>query len=199
MGQQDSGDQREAAESRPSADELVERNRQVADIVKTPGMAAAPSRHVAIVTCMDARVDPLAELGLDIGDAHVIRNAGGIITDDVIRSICISQQMMGTLEIVVVHHTSCGMCGLDEPALADQLERRSGERPMWPIGAFADDSSGLREAVAALEASSFIERDTIIFGFLYNIESGLLTDVALGNTVTPATAAATTTDSSANR
>jgi carbonic anhydrase len=192
MSHQDSGDQPDAAELLPSAAELIEHNRRVADTVKTPGMAAAPRRHVAVVTCMDARIDPLAELGLDIGEAHVIRNAGGVVTDDVIRSLSISQQKMGTREIVVVHHTSCGMCGLDETALRDQLEGRFGKRPEWPIGAFADDQTGLRDAIAALEASSFIEPDTIIFGFLYDIETGLLTDVALGETVT----AATSTDSS---
>ncbi len=189
MSQQDSGKQPEPDELRPSADELIEHNRHVADTVKTPGMAAAPRRHVAVVTCMDARIEPLAELGLDIGEAHVIRNAGGVVTDDVIRSLSISQQKMGTREIVVVHHTSCGMCGLDETELRDQLERRFGERPEWPIGAFADDQTGLRDAIAALEASSFIERDTIIFGFLYDIETGFLTDVALGEAVTAATSA----------
>lgn len=196
MSTPDSGNPPDAAESLPSADELIEQNRRVADAVKTPGMAAAPSRHVAIVTCMDARLDPLTELGLNIGDAHVIRNAGGVITDDVIRSLCISQQKMGTREIVVVHHTSCGMCGLDEAELSDHLVRRFGERPEWPIGAFADDATGLRDAIAELEASPLIERDTTIFGFLYDIESGLLTDVALGETVTAATGA-TNTDSSA--
>ncbi len=189
MSRQDSGEQPEPAELRPSADELIEHNRQAADTVKTPGMDAAPRRHVAVVACMDARIEPLAELGLDIGEAHVIRNAGGVVTDDVIRSLSISQQKMGTREIVVVHHTSCGMCGLDEAALRDQLENRFGERPEWPIGAFADDRTGLRDAIAALEASSFIERDTIIFGFLYDIDTGLLTDVAQGETVSAATSA----------
>ena len=177
MGQQDDANGREAAEFRSSADDLVERNRQAADAVKTPGMAAAPSRHVAVVTCMDARIDPLAELGLTVGEAHVMRNAGGVVTDDVIRSLCISQQLLGTREILVIHHSKCGMCGLDESTFSDDLRDRLGARPDWPIGSFADPDDDVRSAIATLRASPFIEHDTAVRGFVYDVDTGLLNEV----------------------
>ena len=165
----------------PCADELVGRNRSVAEAVKTPGMAAAPSRRVAIVTCMDARIDPLAELGLSVGEAHVIRNAGGVVTDDVIRSLCISQQLLGTREILVVHHTGCGMCGLDEAQLRADLADRLGADPGWPFGSFADAADDVQASIAALAASPFIEHDTAIRGFVYDVDTGLLGEVAPGD------------------
>ncbi|WP_419840944.1 beta-class carbonic anhydrase [Candidatus Poriferisodalis sp.] len=162
----------------PCADELVERNRRCAADVRTPGMAAAPSRRVAVVTCMDARIDPIAALGLSIGEAHVIRNAGGVVTDDVIRSLCISQQLLGTREVLVIHHTGCGMCGLDATAFSDELHQRLGARPPWPIGSFTDAAQDVRSSLAALCASPFIEHDTAIRGFVYDVETGLLHEVA---------------------
>ena len=177
MDQTAGPDQAAADDFHPSADDLIQRNRSAADTVKTPGMAAAPSRHVAIVTCMDARIDPLAELGLRVGEAHVMRNAGGVITDDIIRSLCISQQLLGTREVLVIHHTACGMRGLDEAAFADSLEARVGQRPGWPIGAFTDTEEDVRRAVATLRASPFIEHDTAIRGFVYDVETGLLNEV----------------------
>ena len=167
----------DTSEHHRAIDELVERNRQAADTVKTPGMAAAPSRHVAIVTCMDARIEPLAELGLTVGEAHVIRNAGGVVTDDVIRSLCISQQLLGTREVLVIHHSGCGMCGLDEAAFSDDLRDRLGARPDWPIGSFADPDEDVRSAIATLRASPFIEHDTAMRGFVYDVETGLLNEV----------------------
>ena len=177
MGQQDAHAEPNSSEYHPSADELVERNRRLADTVKTPGMAAAPSRHVAIVTCMDARIDPLAELGLGVGEAHVMRNAGGVITDDVIRSLCISQQLLGTREVLVVHHTGCGMCGLDAAAFSKEMEDRFGEPPGWPIGSFADPAEDVQAAIATLRASPFIEHDTAVRGFIYDVDTGLLNEV----------------------
>ncbi len=162
----------------PAVYELVERNKERAENIKTPGMASPPSRQVAIVTCMDARIDPLALLGLSIGTAHVIRNAGGVVTDDVIRSLCVSQQLLGTREILVIHHTNCGMCGLDESAFIDDLQQRLGARPQWPIGSFLDTADDVRAAVAALHGSPFVEYDTAISGFVYDTETGLLNSVA---------------------
>lgn len=177
MGHDSEAGEPTAAEFRPSADELIEHNRQAADAVKTPGMAAPPSRHVAIVTCMDARIDPLAELGLTVGEAHVMRNAGGVVTDDVIRSLCISQQLLGTKEILVIHHTKCGMCGLDETAFSNDLGQRLGARPSWPICSFADPADDVRAAIATLRASPFIEHDTAVRGFIYDVDTGLLNEV----------------------
>ena len=161
----------------PSADDLIEHNRQVADAVKTPDMAAPPSRHVAIVTCMDARIDPLAELGLTVGEAHIMRNAGGVVTDDVVRSLCISQQLLGTREILVIHHTKCGMCGLDEAAFSNDLGQRLGTRPSWPICSFADPADDVRAAIETLRTSPFIEHDTAVRGFIYDVDTGLLSEV----------------------
>ena len=177
MGHDSEASEPEASDFHPTADELVERNRQLADAVKTPGMAAAPSSHVAIVTCMDARVDPLAELGLSVGEAHVMRNAGGVITDDIVRSLCISQQLLGTREILVIHHTKCGMCGLDEAAFSNVLGQRLGARPSWPICSFADPADDVRAAIATLRASPFIEHDTAVRGFIYDVDTGLLNEV----------------------
>ena len=177
MSHPDAGGENGTAGFQPSADDLVERNRQAADAIKTPGMAAPPSRHVAVVTCMDARIDPLAELGLTVGEAHVMRNAGGVVTDDVIRSLCISQQLLGTREILVIHHTKCGMCGLDEAAFSDDLGRRLGARPSWPICSFADPADDVRAAIATLRASPFIEHDTAVRGFIYDVDTGLLDEV----------------------
>ncbi len=166
-----------AAEFLASADELVDHNRQAAGNVATPAMAAPPSRQLAILTCMDARIDPLAALGLTVGEAHIIRNAGGVLTDDAVRSLCISQQALGTREILVIHHSGCGMCGLDESAFGDDLHTRLGARPDWPIGAFDDPADDVRSAITELRASPFIEHDTAIRGFIYDVETGLLNEV----------------------
>ncbi|WP_419945178.1 beta-class carbonic anhydrase [Candidatus Poriferisodalis sp.] len=177
MSQHDAGSKAGASGFRPSADELAEHNRQAAATVATPGVAAPPSRQVAILTCMDARIDPLAALGLTVGEAHVIRNAGGVLTDDAIRSLCISQQALGTREILVIHHSGCGMCGLDESAFSDDLHDRLGVRPDWPIGAFDDPADDVRSAISQLQASPFIEHDTAVRGFIYDVGTGLLNEV----------------------
>ncbi|WP_420627044.1 beta-class carbonic anhydrase [Candidatus Poriferisodalis sp.] len=177
MNQREAHDEPRVSDFHSTADDLVERNRRVADIVKTPGMARPPSRHMAIVTWMDARIDPLAALGLSVGEAHVVRNAGGVVTDDVIRSLCISQQLLGTREILVVHHSGCGMCGLDEAAFSKEMEERFGERLDWPIGSFADPDNDVGASIATLRASPFIEHDTAVRGFIYDVETGLLNEV----------------------
>ncbi|WP_423923461.1 beta-class carbonic anhydrase [Candidatus Poriferisodalis sp.] len=178
MNQREAHDEPRVSDFHSTADDLVERNRRVADIVKTPGMARAPSRHVAIVTCMDARIDPLAALGLSVGEAHIVRNAGGVVTDDVIRSLCISQQLLGTREILVIHHSGCGMCGLDETTFRAVLRERTGKQPDWSIGSFADPAEDVHIAIAALRASPFIEHNTAIRGFVYDVETGLLNEVS---------------------
>ena len=177
MNQREADDEPRVLDFHSTGDDLVERNRRLAGIVKTPGMAREPSRHVAIVTCMDARIDPLAALGLSVGDAHIVRNAGGVVTDDVIRSLCISQQLLCTREILVIHHSECGMCGLDETSFEEMLGERTGVRPHWPIGAFADPVEDVHIAIAALRASPFIEHDTAIHGFIYDVGTGLLNEV----------------------
>ncbi len=162
---------------RPCADELLGRNREAADLVKSPMLAPPPSRRLAVVACMDARSDPLAALGLNVGEAHIIRNAGGVITDDVIRSLCVSQQALGTREIILIHHSECGLCGLDEVSFRSHLNHRVCAQPDWEIGSFADPAQDVRESIATLRASPFIEFDTHIRGFVFDVATGLLKEV----------------------
>ncbi len=141
------------------------------------GLPATPSRQVAVVTCMDARIDIYRALGLKPGQAHVLRNAGGVITDDVIRSLTISQQKLGTREIVVIHHTKCGMENMDEAGFADELAAKTGVQPPWPGLAFADVFEDTRQSVARLAASAFIEYDGAITGYVYDVDTGMLEKV----------------------
>lgn len=141
------------------------------------GLPAPPSRQVAVVTCMDARIDVYRVLGLEPGQAHVIRNAGGVVTDDVIRSLAISQQKLGTREIVVIHHTRCGMENMDEAGFADELEAKTGVQPPWPPLSFADVFDDTRQSMAKLAASAFIEHDGAIAGYVYDVDTGMLAKV----------------------
>ena len=167
----------DSEEWQPCADELLRRNREVADLVKSPTLVVPPSRRLAVVTCMDARFDPLAAFGLQVGEAHIIRNAGGVITDDVIRSLCISQQALATREIVLVHHSECGLCGLDEVSFRSHLKERVNAQPKWELGSFADAADDVRHSIAMLRASPFIEFDTDIRGFVLDVATGLLNEV----------------------
>ncbi len=126
---------------------------------------------------MDARLNPHALLGLEEGDAHVISNAGGVITDDEIRSLAISQRLLGTEEIVVVHHTDCGMLGLDAEAFKRSIAEETGVEPPWPVGAFPDLDADVRESVERLRESPFIPRKDSIRGFVYEVETGRLREV----------------------
>jgi len=131
---------------------------------------------------MDTRIDPLAVLGLAVGEAHVIRNAGGVITDDVIRSLCVSQQLLGTQEIVLMHHNGCGMCGLDAESFTLDLQERRGARPTWDIGASTAPAHAVRQRLKLLQASPFIDHDTSIAGFVYDPDTGLLHEVTEATT-----------------
>ncbi|MGI9430871.1 MAG: beta-class carbonic anhydrase, partial [Myxococcota bacterium] len=129
-------------------------------------------------TCMDARLETGRMLGLEEGDAHVIRNAGGIVTDDVIRSLMISQHLLGTREVLVIHHTGCGMIGLPEADLCDKLERETGQRPSFDIGAFADLESDVRDSVERIRSSPFVAEKEGIRGFVFEVETGRLREVS---------------------
>ena len=133
---------------------------------------------VAVLACMDARLDPAKALGLDGGDAHVIRNAGGVVTDDAIRSLAISQTMLGTEEIVLIHHTDCGMLKFTDEEFKDRLERDFGRRPEWDSGAFEDLEGSVRASIARIEASPFIAHKDSIRGFVYEVETGRLREVS---------------------
>ena len=141
------------------------------------GRDTRPALHVAVVACMDSRIDLFALLGLAVGDAHVIRNAGGIITDDAIRSLAISQRFLGTREIVLIHHTKCGLEHLDDERLASDLEAETGQRPPWRAGGFTDPAEDVRRSIAAVEANPFIPSKESVRGFVFDVETGALDEV----------------------
>jgi len=137
-----------------------------------------PARKVAIVACMDARLNPYGLLGLQEGDAHVIRNAGGVVTDDTIRSLAISQRLLGTEEIVLIHHTDCGMLTFKDDAFKDSILKDVGIKPAWAVEAFPDLDEDVRHSVKRIEASPFIPKKDSVRGFVYEVESGNLREVS---------------------
>lgn len=151
-----------------------------AEVSGAGALPAAPARQVAVVACMDARLPPLDALGLELGDAHVIRNAGGVVTDDVIRSLAISQRKLGTTEIVLIHHTDCGMTTITDEAFAAELEAAAGQPPPFAIGAFDDAEESVRESIRKLQGSPFLASRERIRGYVYDVESGRLAAVAAG-------------------
>jgi carbonic anhydrase len=138
---------------------------------------ASPARGLAVIACMDARLDVYAILGLGAGEAHVIRNAGGVVTDDVIRSLAISQRLLGTSEIVLIHHTDCGMLTVTDDAFKAQVEADTGLRPPWAVEAFADLDGDVRQSIARIKASPFVPHTGQIRGFVFDVASGLLREV----------------------
>ncbi|MDQ2760422.1 MAG: carbonic anhydrase [Actinomycetota bacterium] len=137
----------------------------------------APGRKAAIVTCMDARVNPYSVLGLKEGDAHVIRNAGGAVTDDAIRSLAISQRLLGTEEIILIHHTDCGMLTFSDDDFRSQIQKDTGIRPQWAAETFPDVDEDVRQSVARVHASPFIPNKSSVRGFVYDVETGRLREV----------------------
>ena len=140
-------------------------------------LTAAPSRHLSVVACMDARLDLFALLGLDIGDAHIIRNAGGIVTDDVVRSLLISQRKLGTTDVVVIQHTQCGLLELDAEELAAELESETGRRPTFELGSFDDIDASVKGSVEHLREERFLLHRGSVRGFVYEVETGRLREV----------------------
>ena len=143
-------------------------------------LAARPSKRVAIVACMDARLNLYGLLGLREGDAHVLRNAGGVVTDDVIRSLAISQEMLGTETIILVHHTDCGMTVLPEEELSARLARRAGSRPPFRLETFEDVDADVRNSIERIHASPFVFFKQAIYGFVFDVRTGQLR--AVGST-----------------
>src|ERR1700758_1151891 len=137
-----------------------------------------PSKHVAIVACMDARLDVYRLLGIKEGEAHVIRNAGGVVSDDVIRSLAISQRLLGTKEIILIHHTDCGMLTFSDDEFRRQVQEETGIKPEWAAEAFDDLEEDVRQSIARIKASPFIPRKESVRGFVYDVKSGGLTEVA---------------------
>jgi carbonic anhydrase len=159
-------------------DELLRNNGRYADAFGKGKLPAPPARRVAVLACMDARLDPARILGLEEGDAHVIRNAGGVVTDDAVRSLAVSQHLLGTEEVMLIHHTRCGMLGLSDEEFASRLEREAGERPPWRALGFADLEQSVRDSIGRLERSPFLPHRDRIRGFVYDVESGMLHEVS---------------------
>lgn len=160
-----------------SSDDFLQNNAHYAQGFDQGQLGMPPTRKVAIVACMDARLDVYRMLGLELGEAHLIRNAGGVVTDDVIRSLAISQRLLGTEEIVLIHHTDCGMLTFSDDALKGQLEQETGIRPSFALESFDDPADDVRQSMRRIEASPFVAKKDAIRGFVYNVENGRLEEV----------------------
>jgi carbonic anhydrase len=159
-----------------NADEMLEHAATCADELAAPGLSARPQRKVAVLACMDTRIDLFPMLGLQRGDAHIIRNAGGLATDDAIRSLSISQRLLGTDEVVVVMHEGCGLHNASEDAFAEQL-RADGVLPQWRLGAFEDVEATLRSSLERLRSSRELSATGHIRGFVFDPETGSLREI----------------------
>ena len=158
-------------------DELVQNAASYGKTFDKDTLPLPPAKRVAIVACMDARLNPYGLLGLNEGDAHVIRNAGGVITDDEIRSLAISQRLLGTAEIMLIHHTDCGMLTFKDDEFRHQIQEETGVRPEWAAEAFPDLDEDMRQNIARIKASPFIPHKDDVRGFVYDVETGRLTEV----------------------
>ncbi|MDQ3355462.1 MAG: carbonic anhydrase [Actinomycetota bacterium] len=161
-----------------TTDELLKNNEAYAQSFDQGGLPMPPAKKIAVVTCMDARLSPYVMLGLNEGDAHVIRNAGGVITDDEIRSLAVSQRLLGTEEIMVIHHTDCGMLTFTDDDFKRQIQEETGMKPQWPVEAFADLDEDVRQSVARIKTNPFIPKKDAVRGFVYEVETGLLREVS---------------------
>jgi carbonic anhydrase len=159
-------------------DELVRNAEAYAQGFDKGDLPMPPGRKVAIVACMDARLNPYGLLGLQEGDAHVIRNAGGVITDDEIRSLAISQRLLGTEEIVLIHHTDCGMLTFTDDEFRRSIQDDVGIKPEWAAEAFPDLEEDVRQSLARVNASPFIPKKDSVRGFVYEVETGRLREVS---------------------
>jgi carbonic anhydrase len=161
-----------------TTDELLDNNAAyAADFGAKGELPVPPARKVAVVTCMDARINVYGALGLAEGDAHVIRNAGGVVSDDAIRSLAISQRLLGTEEIVLIHHTGCGMLTFTDDDFRASIEQDTGIRPAWAAEAFGDLDGDVRQSIARVNGSPFIPHKDSVRGFVYEVETGRLREV----------------------
>ena len=162
---------------RPSADDLLANNAAYALEFDDGDLAVAPRRNLAVVACMDSRMDIFGILGLEHGEAHVIRNAGGVITDDVVRSLCVSQRLLGTQEVILLHHTDCGLQKVTDDAFKAELEAELGVTPQRAVESFVDPVADVRQSIRRLHLSPFIRHKEHIRGFVYDVATGLLDEV----------------------
>jgi carbonic anhydrase len=160
-----------------STEELVRNAPRYAARFDKGDLPMPPAKRVAVVACMDARLNPYGLLGLAEGDAHVIRNAGGVVTDDVVRSLLISQRLLGTREVILIHHTDCGMLTFRDDEVKGQVEADTGVRPPFALEAFGDLEADLRQSVARLRASPFLPHLDHVRAFVYKVETGRLCEV----------------------
>jgi carbonic anhydrase len=160
-----------------TTDELLRNAQAYADSFDKGDLPLPPARKVAVVACMDARLNPYGILGLHEGDAHVIRNAGGVVTDDAIRSLAISQRLLGTEEVILIHHTGCGMLTFSDDEFKRSIQDEVGIKPTWSAEAFGELDEDVRQSVARIKASPFIPRKDSIRGFVYEVETGRLREV----------------------
>jgi carbonic anhydrase len=161
-----------------TTDELLENAKQYEASFTKGDLPMPPARKIAIIACMDARLNPYGLLGLQEGDAHVIRNAGGVITDDEIRSLAISQRLLGTEEIVLIHHTDCGMLTFTDDEFKRSIQDETGIKPEWAAEAFPDVEEDVRQSLARVRSSPFIPLKDSVRGFVYEVETGHLREVA---------------------
>ncbi|MCY4565087.1 MAG: carbonic anhydrase [Gammaproteobacteria bacterium] len=160
------------------AERCLRNNARYAETFDKADLPAPPVRKAAVVACMDARMDTARLLGLEEGDAHVIRNAGGVVTDDVLRSLLISQRLLGTEEIILVQHTGCGMLTFRDDDLKDAIEADTGLRPAFSLEAFQHLEENVRQSIRRIEACPFLPLKDRIRGFVYEVETGRLREVA---------------------
>jgi len=163
-------------------DELLKRNYELGNVVPGDRSSPKPSLQVAILTCMDSRIRVFEIFGLKQGEAHVLRNAGGVVTDDAIRSLALSQRKLGTREVLLVHHTNCGLEMVTEDDFKDELETETGLRPTWAVEAFKVVEQSVRGSMARLRRSPFIPHTDKIRGFVYDVHTGELREVDAAST-----------------
>lgn len=160
-------------------DDLLANNRAYAEDSPAAHLDVHPSRRLAIVTCMDSRIDVFAALGLGGGEAHILRNAGGVITDDVIRSLAISQRKLGTREVMLIHHTDCGMQKLTDDSFRAELQEATGMAPAFAIESFSDPEADVRQSIRRVRRSEFIPHREVVRGFVYDVDTRELREVSV--------------------
>ncbi len=160
-----------------ATDDTLKNNERYADNFDKGSLPLPPALHMAVVACMDARLDTHKLLGLNEGDAHVIRNAGGVVSDDVLRSLVISQRLLGTREVVLIHHTDCGMLTFRDDDVKDAIQADTGLRPSFALEAFGNLEDDVRQSIARIQANPFVPVKDQIRGFVYDCETGRLNEV----------------------
>ena len=160
-----------------ATDDLVAANERYAQTFSGP-LPMPPSRGVAVIACMDARLDVYAILGLGGGEAHVIRNAGGVVTEDEIRSLAISQRLLGTREVILIHHTDCGMLTFTDDEFKAAIQADTGIKPPWAAEAFSDLEADVRQSIARIKTSPFLPHTDAVRGFVFDVATGRLNEVS---------------------